>query len=1114
MKHLNSPNQSALSYRMGTHPTFLQRMLARIRTHTLSDGKRPLAALTTRASNDPAIALLDAWAVVEDVLTFYQERIANEGYLRTSTELRSAVELARAIGHQLQPGVAASTALAFTVEAVDTSGIVTLPQGIKVQSVPGQDQVPQTFETVTPLKARPEWNALQPDRSPETIKQSLKRSTSQLKLVGTNTGLQAGDKLLIVDKYKENETDKRRLYVVTAQTVEPNAAQPYTTVTFDKQLAQSPHAYELQVVAFRQQAALFGHNAPQWEAQPDEIKREKSGVKSGFYRLRNGSHQWESIKFQSPNIEFQALATHSRGETHYLFAGTAEEGVFRSTDNGQTWTACNTGLSNLMVNALFSDERHYLFAGTTNGMVYVSTDDGDNWSQLSVGSLVEHIIYADPNKADEWKVVQDGLPKSAIRAFLSYQQDTTRYLLVGTNEGVYRSENNGTMWQPVNRGLPANSTIHALCRYQSNQKASLFAATNDKVYRSTDHGNNWQELSTPSNMSGIRALVIRGHGVLAGTRQALFEAPILDDMSQTSWSGANASLPKDIRALTLSNNNLFAATPFAGKLASDWPGFDIKENDQRLDLDSVYNLLAHSWTVLQHGSHVAPYQIQDVSTIQGHDFTLRSKISRLKLTSGQGLASFGGPNLRTTELLLQSESLALFSETRARITPVEGNRIALDGRIPTLEAGRRIIVSGKRLQSGPTTDNNADQIVSEVAFVLGMQDQEGRSTITLRAPLQNKYDRASVTIQANVVPATHGETVADEVLGSGDGTQINQRFRLKMPPLTYLPAPTESGVRSTLTVRVNGIKWQEVPELNDLHERSQSYLVRHNSQGQPSIIFGDGQKGARLPTGIENVIATYRSGIGLEGEVDANTLVLLQTSPLGVLDVTNPLRASGAAPPDWEPSLWGKLDDTRQKAPLSVLTMDRIVSLSDFEDFTRTFAGIGKVQGKLLWTDQSYLVHLTIADSDGDAIPKGSALYQNLLKAINKHRNPLLQKMQIDSYERLLFKLDATVIVDSRYKKEEVEQAIKKALQETFSFAKRAFAQDVTASEVIAIMQNVAGVVAVDLDYLYLENRSKQLNNLLRAEPARWHEENEKGEAKPAQLLLLKKDGVTLSINP
>ena len=49
----------------------------------------PLSRLATRSTGDPAIAILDAWALVADVLTFYQERIANEGYLRTATERRS-----------------------------------------------------------------------------------------------------------------------------------------------------------------------------------------------------------------------------------------------------------------------------------------------------------------------------------------------------------------------------------------------------------------------------------------------------------------------------------------------------------------------------------------------------------------------------------------------------------------------------------------------------------------------------------------------------------------------------------------------------------------------------------------------------------------------------------------------------------------------------------------------------------------------------------------------------------------------------------------------------------------------------------------------------------------
>ena len=83
----NRPGLDALAYRIGTQSAFLETMKAEL-------SSAALAGLTTREGSDPSIALLDAWAVVADVLTFYQERIANEGYLRTATERRSVLELA------------------------------------------------------------------------------------------------------------------------------------------------------------------------------------------------------------------------------------------------------------------------------------------------------------------------------------------------------------------------------------------------------------------------------------------------------------------------------------------------------------------------------------------------------------------------------------------------------------------------------------------------------------------------------------------------------------------------------------------------------------------------------------------------------------------------------------------------------------------------------------------------------------------------------------------------------------------------------------------------------------------------------------------------------------
>ncbi len=51
-----------------------------------------------------------------------------------------------------------------------------------------------------------------------------------------------------------------------------------------------------------------------------------------------------------------------------------------------------------------------------------------------------------------------------------------------------------------------------------------------------------------------------------------------------------------------------------------------------------------------------------------------------------------------------------------------------------------------------------------------------------------------------------------------------------------------------------------------------------------------------------------------------------------------------------------------------MLTLDRIVSLRDFEDFARAFAGIGKAQATWLWDGERRLVHLTVAASNGGAV--------------------------------------------------------------------------------------------------------------------------------------------------
>ena len=282
----NRPGQTKLNYRIGDYASFRRRLLEALPTALRSEkGEAPLAKLTTREKNDPALAILDAWAVVADVLTFYQERIANEGFLRTATERRSVLELARAIAYELNPGVAASAPLSFTVEdAPGSPQVVKIPVGTQIMSVPEKDELPQIFETLADFTARIEWNNLQPRRSRP---QQVGPQTKRLYLAGTQTQLREGDLLLLVD-----EAANRQEHLLRLTTVTPNSAAGFTIVHWSESLPPiETRLRNLSVFAFRQQLRLFGYHAPTWEAMPAEIKLAalaKAGQKidGGVYRAQ------------------------------------------------------------------------------------------------------------------------------------------------------------------------------------------------------------------------------------------------------------------------------------------------------------------------------------------------------------------------------------------------------------------------------------------------------------------------------------------------------------------------------------------------------------------------------------------------------------------------------------------------------------------------------------------------------------------------------------------------------------------------------------------------------------------------------------------------------------
>jgi len=804
----NRAGLSAIAYRVGTQPQFKASMLA---------GLGQVPGLTTRADDDFSVALLDAWACVADTLTFYQERIANESYLRTATERRSLVELGRLIDYRARPGVAAGAYLAFTIEDAPgapelASQPVTLDAGLKVQSLPAQGALPQTFETVEAIEARPEWNAMRPQRTQD---QPISAAMQTVTVQGTSTAVARGDRILIVAGDGDDQRAVQRVVAVTTDS---------TSGTTRIDLVADP---------------------------PDP-----------------------------PRFVFPLLPP-----------------------------------------AVFRPQR----------------------VALSSAFVADNIIGYSWRQAD-------------LAAFASVQR-----------------------W-PV-RALTRNIAWHIAHPVLPPPTIGVFAFRD---------------------------------------RAAIF--------------GHNAA--KDTSAVPPGNWDSPART-----LQQDDNG------DGEIDLDRTYpDVIEDSWVVLESPNDRKIYRVVHTSDLSRADYGLSAKVTRLRLDSNDAFGSF---TIRATTVLAGSDTLALAQ--LPIVDDVEGVSITLDGVYLGLKPGQSVIVTGTRA--------DLDGVVeSEVMTLADVQFTAGFTTLVFQQALANSYVRDTVTINANVAAATHGETV-QETLGGGDGSQAHQRFTLGQQPLTYVSSADPSGGASTLQVRANGLLWQEAPNFFGRAPGDRVYVTSTSEQGGTTVEFGDGLNGARAPTGFDNIRAVYRKGLGTIGNVDADQLTLLLTRPAGVRGVTNPLPASGGT--DAEPG-----DSIRRNAAVPILTMDRVVSLKDYEDFACAFAGVAKaLASPWIWSGHARGVFLTVAGAGGADLPADGSTYANLLAAIHKAGGAHIP-VRMQSYRKAFFRLSGTVTVAADAETDVVVAAVEAALRASFSFDARAFGQAVNLSDVVAVMQAVAGVVAIDVDEL------------------------------------------------
>jgi predicted phage baseplate assembly protein len=1098
----NRPGLDQIRYRVGVHGAFLETMLS-----GLSSNHSPaLAGLTTRDRHDPAIALLDAGAVLLDVLTFYQERIANEGFLRTAVQRRSILELARLVGYRLRPGVASSVFLAFDLE---NEAEVEVPAGTRVQSIPNPGELPQPFETSEALTAQAAWNDLTPRLTqPQVITPATAPELTQVYYAGVTTNLKPNDRLLFAfSKLPENQV----IHVV--ETVTTDTAANFTLVTLQQPLETVEASLATREISPVEGLRIFLEN--HLDFQRFNVSAETAMAGRVAERVR------QLLVLTEPGVAAADLNAAIEGVLPSLSAE-HEITIEREYERLEPWvgslvqeletfqtasrlrisqkSAPVTGLegilSPLLIPPAHQPRSSAALRRSAEGVFAPASDSVPRLLAAFQPGLKDQLYQA-------WGNTQVTMPlapdlANVLRVKAAPFGHNAPLKVIQDDEGVIIGQEE---W-----GL-ATSTIRVELAPVSGAADLFESLSNDQVDAEltviqAGEGASWQqqirdldpdesELVIETTLGTDLPAVITihySHGEVIGTLNSI-EFDVLEKTIRISNTGDTLTVSMDGTPVLVGidqgsrQRRFFEGMRVVANFASGGaftlnvtrvPSPPLGSQRRVLSMDAEYpQIIPGSWVVIERVDWATPraFLVQEVNTVSLAEYGLTGKVTQLRLNQPWlEISDLDLSAIRGTTVYAQSEVLILAEEPIT--SDISGSKLELGALYAALESGRWIVVSGERTDIPGTTGVIASELAMistvEQSYNPDLPGDQVHTTLHLANSLAYTYLRSSVKIYGNVVKATHGET-RQEVLGSGSGALAFQTFTLKQFPLTYVSAVTPSGVETTLEVRVNDVLWPEKENLL-LSPQERGYITQTSDDSKTTVKFGDGIFGARLPSGPENVRAVYRSGIGKSGNVPAGQISLLAMRPLGVKSVINPLPATGGAEPE-------SRDAARQNAPLAVKALDRLIGVLDYADFARTFAGVGKASAAVFSDGRSELVHVSIAGAENIPITEDSDLFLNLRQALVTFGDPSL-RVSLAVRRLKLLVIAARVKILPEFLWEVVSAQIRSALLQTFGFDQRQLGQDVTSSEVIATIQQVPGVVYVDLDLLDGVHEDTDLSDL------------------------------------
>lgn len=295
-------------------------------------------------------------------------------------------------------------------------------------------------------------------------------------------------------------------------------------------------------------------------------------------------------------------------------------------------------------------------------------------------------------------------------------------------------------------------------------------------------------------------------------------------------------------------------------------------------------------------------------------------------------------------------------------------------------------------------------------------------------------------------------SVPQEVLGSSTG-EPNQRFRLSQSPL----------ILDSLVLEVNeGAEWVRWERRDNLvaytaadgrivvsAPDARDYYVQFDETDAAWVIFGDGLYGRRPPVGTNNIRARYRVGGGAAGNVPAGMIAQAKTTIPQLDSVTNPAPAAGGAERE-------SVEHAVRFGPQAFRSGQRAVTLDDFVALAHQAGGVARARATS--RDWNH-VDLYVAPEGETCRPVPEGLRRRLL-AFLEERRMVGTTIAIRDALCVPVEISLDVVIDRRFGRAAVLQAVEDAVRGLLAFRNVDFGQSLYLSDIYGAAEALAGVTA------------------------------------------------------